>query len=101
MLSNGIFISRISQVKAIEKKDSVWTSDQQIKRLLRPGSTYFNLNPYEVSSVSIRQLAVTMALCVYVCVCIEERPALLELIPCARALSVGTLGQGTCCFQLE
>ena len=74
MLNNGIFISRISQVKAIEKKDSVWTSDQQIKRLLRPGSTYFNLNPYEVSSVSIRQLAVTMALCVYVCVCIEGEP---------------------------
>ena len=27
----------------------MWTSEQQIKRLLRPGSTYFNLNPYEVS----------------------------------------------------
>lgn len=37
------------QVKAIEKRDAVLTSSQQIERLLRPGSTYFNLNPYEVS----------------------------------------------------
>jgi len=37
------------QVKAIEKRDAVLTSSQQIDRLLRPGSTYFNLNPYEVS----------------------------------------------------
>lgn len=36
------------KVKAIEKKDSVLTGPQQIERLLRPGSTYFNLNPYEV-----------------------------------------------------
>ena len=36
------------QVKAIEKKDSVLTGPQQIDRLLRPGCTYFNLNPYEV-----------------------------------------------------
>ena len=76
MLSNGIFISWISQVKAIEKKDSVWTSDQQIKRLLRPGSTYFNLNPYEVSSISIRQLAVAMALCMYVRMCMHGGRAL-------------------------
>ena len=39
------------QVKAIEKRDAVLTSAQQIERLLRPGSTYFNLNPYEVSQV--------------------------------------------------
>ena len=37
-----------SQVKAIEKRDSVLTSEQQIDRLLRPGATYFNLNPFEV-----------------------------------------------------
>lgn len=27
------------------------TSEQQINRLLRPGSTYFNLNPFEVLQV--------------------------------------------------
>lgn len=35
-------------MKQIEARDSVLTSDQQITRLLRPGSTYFNLNPFEV-----------------------------------------------------
>lgn len=37
-----------SEVKEIEKRDSVLTPKQQIERLLRPGSTYFNLNPFEV-----------------------------------------------------
>lgn len=46
------------KVKAIEKKDSVLTGPQQIERLLRPGSTYFNLNPYEVK----RFLLVNMCL---------------------------------------
>ncbi|XP_063360526.1 dnaJ homolog subfamily C member 8-like [Cydia amplana] len=36
------------EVKEIEKRDSVLTPKQQIDRLLRPGSTYFNLNPFEV-----------------------------------------------------
>uniref|UniRef100_A0A8C6MJZ3 DnaJ heat shock protein family (Hsp40) member C8 n=1 Tax=Nothobranchius furzeri TaxID=105023 RepID=A0A8C6MJZ3_NOTFU len=36
-------------VKQIEKRDSVLTSKQQIDRLLRPGSSYFNLNPFEVT----------------------------------------------------
>ncbi|MEE6484883.1 hypothetical protein FKM82_014090 [Ascaphus truei] len=36
------------QVKQIEKRDSVLTPKQQIERLIRPGSSYFNLNPYEV-----------------------------------------------------
>lgn len=36
------------KVKEIEKRDSVLTSKQQIDRLLRPGASYFNLNPYEV-----------------------------------------------------
>jgi len=36
------------EVKEIEKRDSVLTSKQQIDRLLRPGASYFNLNPYEV-----------------------------------------------------
>lgn len=41
----------ISEVKEIEKRDSVLTPKQQIDRLLRPGSTYFNLNPYEVLQI--------------------------------------------------
>ncbi|XP_041971100.1 dnaJ homolog subfamily C member 8 [Aricia agestis] len=40
-----------SEVKEIEKRDSVLTPKQQIDRLLRPGSTYFNLNPFEVLQV--------------------------------------------------
>ena len=39
------------KVKEIEKRDSVLTGPQQIERLTRPGSTYFNLNPYEVRIV--------------------------------------------------
>lgn len=39
------------QVKQIEARDSVLTSEQQINRLLRPGSTYFNLNPYDVLQI--------------------------------------------------
>lgn len=39
------------EVKEIEKRDSVLTPKQQIERLLRPGSTYFNLNPFEVLQV--------------------------------------------------
>lgn len=38
-------------MKKIEARDSVLTSEQQINRLLRPGSTYFNLNPFEVLQV--------------------------------------------------
>ncbi|KAL1139863.1 hypothetical protein AAG570_006840 [Ranatra chinensis] len=40
-----------TEVKEIEKKDSVLTPKQQIDRLLRPGSTYFNLNPFEVLQI--------------------------------------------------
>ena len=50
-----MYFCLLSQVKAIEKHDSVLTSSQQIDRLLRPGSTYFNLNPFDVS-VAIDQL---------------------------------------------
>uniref|UniRef100_A0A3B3BM38 DnaJ homolog subfamily C member 8 n=1 Tax=Oryzias melastigma TaxID=30732 RepID=A0A3B3BM38_ORYME len=39
------------QVKQIEKRDSVLTSKQQIDRLLRPGASYFNLNPFEVLQI--------------------------------------------------
>lgn len=38
-------------MKQIEKRDSVLTSKQQIDRLLRPGASYFNLNPFEVSLI--------------------------------------------------
>ena len=38
-------------MKQIEKRDSVLTPKQQIDRLLRSGSTYFNLNPFEVLQV--------------------------------------------------
>merc|ERR1711971_1394167 len=38
-------------LKATEKADSVLTPTQQIDRLLRPGSTYRNLNPYEVLQI--------------------------------------------------
>lgn len=47
------FVPVYFQVKEIEKRDSVLTSPQQIERLTRPGSTYFNLNPYEVSAHSL------------------------------------------------
>lgn len=40
-----------TEVKQIEKRDSVLTSATQIDRLLRKGSTYFNLNPFEVLQV--------------------------------------------------
>lgn len=40
-----------TEVKAIETVDSVLTSKQQIERLHRPGSTYFNLNPFEVLQI--------------------------------------------------
>ncbi|XP_066573558.1 dnaJ homolog subfamily C member 8 isoform X2 [Amia ocellicauda] len=37
-----------TEVKQIEKRDSVLTPKQQIERLTRPGASYFNLNPFEV-----------------------------------------------------
>ncbi|CAH0552729.1 unnamed protein product [Brassicogethes aeneus] len=40
-----------TEVKEIEKRDSVLTPVQQIERLLRPGSTYRNLNPFDVLQV--------------------------------------------------
>lgn len=38
----------MSEVKKLEEKDSIYTSDKQISRLLRPGSSYANLNPFDV-----------------------------------------------------
>jgi len=46
--SNKKFDQFYSEVKQIEARDAVMTPTQQIDRLLRPGSTYFNLNPFEV-----------------------------------------------------
>ncbi|KAK6474177.1 dnaJ-like protein subfamily C member 8-like [Huso huso] len=42
------FQTYYNEVKQIEKRDSVLTPKQQIERLIRPGSSYFNLNPFEV-----------------------------------------------------
>ncbi|XP_070568494.1 dnaJ homolog subfamily C member 8-like [Ptychodera flava] len=50
-VKEGIFKRFMSEVKEIEERDSVLTSKQQIDRLLRPGSTYFNLNPFEVLQI--------------------------------------------------
>ncbi|TFJ99089.1 DnaJ-like subfamily C member 8 [Platysternon megacephalum] len=42
------FLTFYSEVKQIEKRDSVLTPKNQIERLTRPGASYFNLNPFEV-----------------------------------------------------
>eukprot|EP00040_Diaphanoeca_grandis_P039287 m.258658 g.258658 ORF g.258658 m.258658 type:complete len:245 (-) comp36849_c0_seq1:36-770(-) len=38
----------LDEVSAIEKRDEIWTAEKQIHRLTKPGSSYLNLNPYEV-----------------------------------------------------
>ncbi|XP_056413272.1 dnaJ homolog subfamily C member 8 [Hyla sarda] len=45
------FSTFYTEVKQIEKRDSVFTPKQQIERLIRPGSSYFNLNPFEVLQI--------------------------------------------------
>ncbi|CAG0915596.1 unnamed protein product [Notodromas monacha] len=45
------FEALYAEVKEVEKKDANLTPKQQIDRLLRPGSTYFNLNPFEVLQI--------------------------------------------------
>ncbi|CAB3407490.1 unnamed protein product [Caenorhabditis bovis] len=45
------FESFYQDLKSTENADSVLTSEQQIDRLLRPGSTYLNLNPFEVLQI--------------------------------------------------
>jgi hypothetical protein len=40
-----------NDLKYTEKKDAHLTSEQQIARILRPGSAYLNLNPFEVLQV--------------------------------------------------
>ena len=49
--SGASFDTFYKDLKATEKADSVLTPKQQIERLLRPGSTYRNLNPYEVLQI--------------------------------------------------
>ncbi|XP_030755693.1 dnaJ homolog subfamily C member 8 [Sitophilus oryzae] len=48
---DNTFNSFYTEVKEIEKRDSVLTPKQQIERLLRPGATYRNLNPFDVLQV--------------------------------------------------
>ncbi|XP_075995299.1 dnaJ homolog subfamily C member 8 [Genypterus blacodes] len=50
-VSEELFQNFYTEVKQIEKRDSVLTSKQQIERLLRPGASYFNLNPFEVLQI--------------------------------------------------
>ncbi|KAM7373369.1 hypothetical protein PAMP_008225 [Pampus punctatissimus] len=50
-VSDELFQNFYTEVKQIEKRDSVLTSKQQIDRLLRPGASYFNLNPFEVLQI--------------------------------------------------
>lgn len=40
-----------TSLKYTESQDSTLTSKQQIDRLLRPGSSYLNLNPFEVLQI--------------------------------------------------
>lgn len=49
--SEKVFQQYLQEVKEIEKADSVLTPKQQIDRLNRPGSKYFNLNPFDVLQV--------------------------------------------------
>jgi len=47
-----LFQSFMQDVKDIERRDEVLTSEKQIERLTKPGSKYLNLNPYEVLQIS-------------------------------------------------
>lgn len=47
-----LFQSFMQDVKDIERRDEVLTSEKQIERLTKPGSKYLNLNPYEVFQIS-------------------------------------------------
>uniref|UniRef100_A0A2K5RKI7 J domain-containing protein n=1 Tax=Cebus imitator TaxID=2715852 RepID=A0A2K5RKI7_CEBIM len=45
------FMTVYTDVKQIEKRDLVLTSKNQIKRLTHPGSSYFSLNPFDLSTL--------------------------------------------------
>ncbi|CAI5438749.1 unnamed protein product [Caenorhabditis angaria] len=47
----SVFDSFYQDLKNTENADAVLTSEQQIERLLKPGSTYLNLNPFEVLQI--------------------------------------------------
>jgi len=49
--AEAAFSEFYDEVKAIEKRDSTLTNQQQLDRLTRPGATYFNLNPYDVLQI--------------------------------------------------
>nr|ACO11135.1 DnaJ homolog subfamily C member 8 [Caligus rogercresseyi] len=49
--SNDKFSNFYKDLKETESADSALTGKIQIERLLRPGSTYRNLNPYEVLQI--------------------------------------------------
>lgn len=49
--NSASFDTFYKDLKETELKDSVLTPTQQIDRLLRPGSTYRNLNPFEVLKI--------------------------------------------------
>merc|ERR1712130_430503 len=49
--SSAAFDSFYQELKQVEKRDETLTPKLQIERLLRPGYTYRNLNPFEVLQV--------------------------------------------------
>eukprot|EP00088_Acartia_fossae_P013069 TRINITY_DN16775_c0_g1_i1.p1 TRINITY_DN16775_c0_g1~~TRINITY_DN16775_c0_g1_i1.p1 ORF type:complete len:270 (-),score=71.16 TRINITY_DN16775_c0_g1_i1:410-1186(-) len=49
--SSSSFDNFYQELKQVEAKDAVLTPKQQIDRLLKPGYTYRNLNPFEVLQV--------------------------------------------------
>jgi len=49
--SHGGFDTFYQELKQVEAQDSTMTPKQQIDRLLKPGYTYRNLNPFEVLQV--------------------------------------------------
>jgi len=51
MASGSGFDTFYQELKQVEAQDATLTSKQQIDRLLRPGYTYRNLNPFEVLQV--------------------------------------------------
>lgn len=51
MAASTSFDNFYSELKETERKDASLTPKQQIDRLLRPGYTYRNLNPFEVLQV--------------------------------------------------
>lgn len=45
------FLNILIQIDDIKSEDFKTTCKEQLDRLLRPGSTYFNLNPFEVLQI--------------------------------------------------